>query len=45
METNSMNGYSMAFFPTDHEIGGAIIAGEGSRPSDKGSINLFKWWK
>lgn len=38
METNSMNGYSMAFFPSDHEIGGAIIAGEGSQPSDKGLL-------
>jgi hypothetical protein len=38
METNSMNGYSMAFFPGDNEVGGAIISGEGSSPSDKGLL-------
>lgn len=38
METNSMNGYSMAFFPGENEVGGAIIAGEGSEPSDKGPL-------
>jgi predicted enzyme related to lactoylglutathione lyase len=38
METNFMNGYSMAFFPGDHEIGGAIIFGEGATPSDRGLL-------
>lgn len=38
METNTMNGYSMAFFPTDDDIGGAIIAGEGASPCDKGLL-------
>ena len=38
METNEMNGYSMAFFPGNHQIGGAIITGEGSEPSDKGPL-------
>jgi uncharacterized protein len=38
METNYMNGYSMAFFPGQHEISGAIIFGEGSIPSDKGLL-------
>lgn len=38
METKSMNGYSMAFFPGEGEIGGAIIAGEGSEPSEKGPL-------
>tara|TARA_R110002049_G_scaffold295458_1_gene482859 strand:+ start:875 stop:1285 length:411 start_codon:yes stop_codon:yes gene_type:complete len=38
METNSMNGYSMAFFPGENDTGGAIIAGEGSSPSDKGAL-------
>lgn len=38
METNSMNGYSMAFFPGDNETGGAIISGEGSTPSDEGAL-------
>lgn len=38
METNTMNGYSMAFFPTKNGIGGAIICGEGSEPSQKGPL-------
>lgn len=38
METNQMNGYSMAFFPSVSGIGGAIICGEGSEPSDKGAL-------
>jgi len=38
METNFMNGYSMAFFPGESEISGAIIFGEGSVPSDKGLL-------
>lgn len=36
METNTMNGYSMAFFPTINGAGGAIICGEGTDPSEKG---------
>lgn len=38
METNQMNGYSMAFFPSVSGVGGAIICGEGSEPSDKGAL-------
>jgi len=38
METNAMNGYTMAFFPTVAGVGGAIICGEGSEPSDKGAL-------
>jgi hypothetical protein len=38
METNEMNGYSMAFFPAVSSVGGAIICGEGSEPSDKGAL-------
>ncbi len=38
METNEMNGYSMAFFPAVSGISGAIICGEGSEPSDKGTL-------
>lgn len=38
METNFMNGYSMAFFPGESDTGGAIIFGEGSIPSDKGLL-------
>ena len=38
METNTMNGYSMAFFPTENGTGGAIICGEGTEPSEKGPL-------
>jgi len=38
METNTMNGYSMAFFPTENGIGGAVISGEGTEPSEKGPL-------
>ena len=38
METNTMGGYSMAFFPVSTGIGGAIITGEGSIPSDTGPL-------
>jgi predicted enzyme related to lactoylglutathione lyase len=38
MECNSMGGYSMAFFPVENGVGGAIIYGEGSFPSDKGPL-------
>ena len=37
-ETNEMNGYSMAFFPSNSGVSGAIICGEGSVPSDKGPL-------
>lgn len=38
METNEMNGYTMAFFPPVSGVGGAIICGEGSEPSDRGPL-------
>lgn len=38
LETDQMNGYSMAFFPADKGISGAIICGEGSVPSQNGSL-------
>lgn len=38
LESNSMGGYSMAFFPAEDGVGGAIIYGEGSFPSDKGPL-------
>ena len=38
MQTNYMNGYSMAFFPGKKEVSGAIICGEGAVPSDKGLL-------
>ncbi len=38
MEIVEMNGYSMAFFPAVNGIGGAVIAGEGCYPSDRGPI-------
>lgn len=38
LETDQMNGYSMAFFPAGTGIGGAIICGEGSEPSQKGTL-------
>jgi len=38
LETDEMSGYSMAFFPVDGEVGGAIICGEGSIPSETGSL-------
>lgn len=38
MKTQSMNGYSMAFFPSKSGTGGAIICGEGSEPSEKGPL-------
>jgi hypothetical protein len=38
METNTMNGYSMAFFPTENGVGGAVISGEGTEPSEKGPL-------
>lgn len=38
LETNNMNDYSMAFFPAQNGIGGAIICGEGAIPNDKGPL-------
>lgn len=38
LETDQMNGYSMAFFPNQNGVGGAIICGEGSVPSQNGSL-------
>jgi len=38
METDKMNGYSMAFFPADQGISGAIICGEGANPSQNGAL-------
>ena len=40
METQSMPGMKMAFFPADWEngIGGGLAYGEGYEPSDKGSL-------
>ncbi len=38
MDTNTMGGYSMAYFPSEKGITGAIISGEGSEPCDKGPL-------
>jgi predicted enzyme related to lactoylglutathione lyase len=38
METLQMNGYSMAFFPADKGIGGAVVAGEGCVPGQAGPL-------
>ena len=38
METTETNGYAMAFFPADNGIGGAIVVGEGSTPSETGTL-------
>lgn len=38
LETNEMNGYFMAYFPYKNGVGGAIICGEGSIPSEKGPL-------
>ncbi|PZX54964.1 hypothetical protein LV85_01305 [Algoriphagus chordae] len=38
METTESNGYAMAFFPADNGIGGAIVVGEGSVPSETGPL-------
>lgn len=38
MEEVKSNGYSMAFFPADNGIGGAIVKGEGSVPSEAGPL-------
>ena len=38
MEATKSNGYSMAFFPADNGIGGAIVEGEGSMPGEAGPL-------
>lgn len=38
MDVTEVNGYAMAFFPAEKGIGGAIVSGEGSIPSDKGPL-------
>lgn len=38
METIETGGYSMAIFPADNGIGGAIVVGEGSKPSETGTL-------
>ncbi|GGD98612.1 VOC family protein [Planktosalinus lacus] len=38
METKHDDNYSMAFFPATTGIGGAIVAGPGSMPSDTGPL-------
>ncbi|MGK7389260.1 MAG: VOC family protein [Candidatus Cyclobacteriaceae bacterium M2_1C_046] len=38
METNFSGNHAMAFFPAKNGIGGAIVAGPGSTPSDTGSL-------
>jgi len=38
MEKNFEGNYAMAFFPSKKGIGGAIVAGPGSTPSDTGPL-------
>lgn len=38
METSEVNTYSMAFFPHDTGAGGAVVSGEGSLPSEHGTL-------
>lgn len=38
MEVFSSNGHAMAIFPTDGGIGGAVVAGPGSVPSEHGPL-------
>ena len=38
METSKNGDYTMAFFPAKGGVGGAIICGPGSVPSEKGSL-------
>ena len=38
LEQNVKGNYAMAFFPTKSGIGGAIVAGPGSTPSDTGPL-------
>ncbi|MFC3881193.1 VOC family protein [Algoriphagus namhaensis] len=38
MKIMNAGGYSMALFPADNGIGGAIVLGEGSIPSETGTL-------
>lgn len=38
MEITEINNYTMALFPANRGIGGAIVSGEGSLPSDTGTL-------
>lgn len=38
MEKNFDGNYAMAFFPANEGIGGAVVAGPGSTPSDSGPL-------
>ncbi|KAA3636043.1 MAG: VOC family protein [Calditrichaeota bacterium] len=38
MKTMDMNGYSMAFFPADKGVGGAVVTGDGCTPSEVGTL-------
>ena len=38
MQTVELNGYSMAFFPADQGIGGALVMGPGCTPSEDGTL-------
>lgn len=38
MEKTKMNEYSMAFFPADKGIGGAVVEGTGCTPSQVGTL-------
>ena len=38
LQIQDNSGYKMAVFPADKGIGGAIVMGEGSIPSDKGAL-------
>ncbi len=38
MEQNHTGNHAMAFFPAKNGIGGAVVAGPGSVPSDTGSL-------
>lgn len=38
MESTQINGYTMAFFPANKGIGGAVVAGEGCTPNTTGPL-------
>ena len=38
METHELDNYSMAFFPANKGIGGAIVMGQGCIPSETGTL-------
>jgi hypothetical protein len=38
MNIVEVSGYSMAFFPADKGIGGAVVMGQGSIPSETGTL-------